>query len=608
MGSLPSDVNTYPIPVSSLIIHERHKYALSRPSSTASTSLLNVSLAQRSRRVNDLNTSSPWLSRSRLGEPEAPTAEAAVIEDDSNKSKWSFWNRKAPTPKPLVTSGGGILEVKSPPIQPDVARLSGETKRSLNRTRTPSVSSKGSRPSSPAPATMTTSISDDGGSFTSQTPQAGAAPSAVSRFLGRLGRKPSGTIPDVDSNDLELSADDFSYLQEVPSMSRQAPERGVGDLLSMDSDDPRKATHLDSLLAAPPAALPASQSRPSSRPPTFRRTTSGSSSGSGKFVAKMKPPPARDMDLLGGLDFLGDSDDASTPLASPPPTSRGANNMSNGSGSWMHLLDETKGPAPAKTRLNMNGPSTPAPPLSRNASNVTPQARQSTPSFVLTPSPEASTAGTSMASINLDDDFGTPPKPPTFSSYDDFGDFSAFESALSPVVATPTVAPPQRSIQNHLQSPAALDQTQSNFNAAPVVPSIDHSSTLSLLNGASASKGKRWPAPPSPIAPILEPPPKTTAASAGFPFLSPPPAPRPASRQGANTSAGLNMFGEDLLDGAQMAMAPQIAKPPTPSNGSKPANPGLAGPPAASTLQPKKANLSTGQGLTASDLSFFDSL
>ena len=294
LSSIPSDISTYPPVISSLTTHERHIYALSRPNPVPSTSLLNVSLARRSRNVGTLSSSSPWLSRSRLGEPDVaqpePTAPSMSPEDP--KAKWSFWGRKA-TPKPLVTSGGSILEVKTPPPEAVRASGSGEMARSSSRAPSISISSKSSRPASPAIPSMTSppqpslqptmpnSVSMESvghpassGTLATQTPQ---GPSAVSRFFGRLSRKHSSQpSAEFDGTDLQLSTDDFNFLQEVPGLADSSSMgHDTGDLLSLEPGRSEQIAGLESMLASKPMAVAPPFAPPPSAVASARAQSSG---------------------------------------------------------------------------------------------------------------------------------------------------------------------------------------------------------------------------------------------------------------------------------------------------------------------------------------------
>ncbi|ORX40703.1 hypothetical protein BD324DRAFT_611823 [Kockovaella imperatae] len=610
LSAIPNDISTYPPVISSLTTHERHTYALSRPNPVPSTSLLTVFVARRSKRTDNLSTSSPWLSRSRLGEPDAPIIEAPNMVAEDSKGRWSFWGRKA-APKPLVTSGGSILEVKGSPTG-ETARASGsaEMNRSTSRAPSVSVSINTSRPVSPAPsllaqaatptqAPLPPSISHESvghnapsGSLGQQTP---AGPSAVSRFFGRLSRRqPSNPSLDMDGTDLQLSNDDLDFLQEVPNLSSGSAKYGAGDLLSLEPGRSEEIAGLESMLASRPSTIP-----PPLAPPPPQRTFSRTSSGtvpSGRFVAKMKAAPATDMDLLGDLDF-DMSETTAAPSSSGPQASTAAPSM------WEDLLNS----------------STPSEPTSGGPKHIrmlaSPPTIQRTPSSTLNSIPKTTApsstslfddfasplhAGTSSTTF---DDFASPHKaePPNLTSFDDFGDFSAFENAAASSFSLGSLSTPA----SNTKYPSNLSLTSQSKHGK--TPSVDHSSTMNLLSEASASKGRRWPAPPSPAAPNLEPPPRAPAnsngvnrsTSDGFPFLSPPPPPRPASGNGRMQNL---LDGDD--GGSSVVLSPSGSLPPPPGSRPTVSGGGLSGPNPAKL----KPTLSPGPNLAASDLSFFDSL
>jgi hypothetical protein len=215
------------------------------------------------------------------------------------------------------------------------------------------------------------------------------------------------------------------------------------------------------------------------------------------------------------------------------------------------------------------------------------------------------------APAKANDDFG------------DFGDFSDFDETPQPVqnssssFSSPapmfTARPTPIQAPTHVSAAtgAARFSTPQSHSRNPS-QSLDHSHTLSLMSTASSSKGKRWPAPASPIGPILDPPPKADSKpSAGFPFLSPPPAPsRPASSQQGKKASLLDNAEEG--DKGMQGLAPSAFSPGQIA--------GRATPPVQSLqpvapFAPQKVGAvppierpSSAQGLSAQDLSFFDSI
>lgn len=534
----------------------------------------------------------------------------------------------------------------APSPAPRLSRSFGEIK---PPSATQSTTSRPSSPASTVPPTDDTGYSQTNAAHT-------AGPSVVSRFFGRLARKPSmQRTPSLDAQDLELSADDFSYLAEVPSITSPPPERGVGDLLSMESGRAEEIASLESMLSSRPTSIPKPLGPAPRGPsaPSFSRTGSSSSAGSGRFIPKMKASGATDMDLLGGLDFDGTASGLAEAPAAPvmmtgssrentssgwddilsssnattaqPPNSLSAASMTNGSltngmsSAWDDFLSSTTTTTTSARQVPVGSyPATRQSHASTSPSKVavassvrpTPIASSSSqqsshapisPSISIHPAPQ--TAGKSKA-FNAFDAFDTP-KPGNVAAFDDFGDFSDFD-----------VAPPRT-------LPLTTPQTRRQ-------PRLDHTPTKALLDDASTTKGQRWPAPLSPVAPALSPPPRagSTNVSHGFPFLSPPPPPsRPPSGVGMKQS---NSFGVDLIGGSGndqqnalaafsigMGTAPDISSsipikqpsplpipaslaptPPRSNTPSGPTKPLVATPSVIPDSKP---------GLSAQDLSFFDS-
>ncbi|WVR07784.1 hypothetical protein IAU60_004827 [Kwoniella sp. DSM 27419] len=632
---IPPEINTYPPVISSLMTHERYVYALQRPNPTPSTSLLHTSVSRRPTRVDPLSLSDSsaepsWGSRSMLGEPDAPPQDKVVQQEEAGSSRWSFWGKRPAPQRQLTTSGGAVLEIKAMSPTPSMDRASSENRPpSLPQSRAPSIvgSIHPSRPASPA-SSFSPSIAQDSTSQApaqalpsqAQAPPVQAAPSAVSRFFGRLGRKASASTTSFemdDDKDLELTQDDLSYLSEVPSLSQPRPEEGVGDLLAMVAGRNEQIAGLESLLSSKPTALP----KPLA-PPPMTRDGSGSRSASGRFVAKMKAPAPSDMDLLGGLDFDGPvSPAAQSPSVTSPSPSPWDDFLASGPTSGV-----AAGPDKAASHVQ-----TPTAIASRAVSSIPLiPSRSGTPTIappVIQPPATPSSFTRPTASAHSDhlraddtgdfgdfDDFGTPSHAAS-ATFDDFGDFGSFDSQAVP---GPSLAHKATPVNSHTPIKAGPSDPAISTPTHHTGPgSLDHTPTINLMSGASASKGKRWPAPPSPIAPVLAPPPKpgTAPSSAGFPFLSPPPPGRPNSRNGTDLLGGdaavppprglvssptqaapSSMFGDALSPSA-------VASPPVP----KPATPAPAF--SAPSQNPATAKGPPGKGgLSAQDLSFFDSL
>lgn len=620
LSTIPPDINTYPPVISSLVTHERYSYALSRPDPTPSTSLLSTSLARRPRRTQTLDADSPWLSRSKLGEPDAPLSEASTAVENTG-SRWSFWRRQTQD-KPLVTSGGGVLEIKSPHAPSSLGRRSSE----LNVESKPaSIYSRNSRPASPANvfpvATGFDGTSEAGPSTSPALPRANSpapapAPSGVSRFWGRLGRKQPAaqqvSTGTVDTKDLEISADDFSFLAEIPSMGGQ-DHHAVGDLLSMEPGRTEDVASLESMLSSKPSPLPA----PLAPPPRVAPIPRVPSAGGGRFVAKMKSPASNDMDLLGGLDFN------ESPSSTPPPSLQKSTPppQTTSSSMWDDLLAPSSSAPPSK-------PATPAPAFNLAA-----------------PAPLAIVqSGSSSSSTQMPPALSPPPLPslapppitlsPAIQAPPFMRNHTPISQPISPIPSQSTSKPPSSSLQQHpipltstepfedfedfgtpqkasvaqfddfdftgFTSPAAKRNASASTSSATHTSrsSLDHTSTMSLVSGASASKGTRWPAPPSPVGPILEPPPRA-APSSGFPFLSPPP---PPSRPASSTGRGVDLLGEQGEGGGAQTV-------PTRPRGPSPlAPPSVGGGGSGQKSLSPLGGVSGQKGLSASDLSFFDSL
>ncbi len=425
-----------------------------------------------------------------------------------------------------------------------------------------------SRSSSPAPLPQS-GTDDFGPPAPSGVIGSVPGPSVVSRLFGRLARKPSAQrTPSVDARDLELSADDFSYLAEVPSIALP-PEKGVGDLLSMESGRSEQIASLESILASRPASVPMPLARPprGSTAPSYSRTPSSSSKGSSKFVPKMQAPLATDIDLLSGLDFEDYPQSASS---APVPSAISSNGMS----AWDDFLVSSKPAAPVLSNVASSSSRQASSPLS--------------PTISLHPAQLPS-----QNSFSGFHDLETT-RPANLNSFDEFGEFSAFDSVPPPA----SQLRPSPSLAN-ARPPST--STPSPRKASP----LDHTPTMMLVNGASAVKGKRWPAPPSPIAPVLDPPPRAGSANAGFPFLSPPPPPfRPSS--GLAIKAPM-AFGDDLLGGSGPPPM-KASMPPPPSILTASKAPAALAPTPPRSATPITQSTPSKPGLSAHDLSFFDSL
>lgn len=470
-------------------------------------------------------------------------------------------------------------------------------------------------------------------------------PSAVSRFFGRLSRRPSQqpststSTPDVDAKDFELSASDFSFLSDIPGVPEQPQGKGVADLLSLEPGANEPIASLENLLSSKVTDLPKPLVPPPkvSQEPTASTLSGAGRSTSGRFIARMKAPSApqpNDMDLLGGLDFGSPGGSGSRTPNMLSPTSTGSGLAVRGESDSGLAWDDFAGLMSSGASSGQMGQS-----ASTNNSPITPSIH-STPAISFS-SPPSAAMNVAMSSVPLKFQPQSPavPKPSTehISLNDDFGDFGDFGSTSNRGVASSakdnsydfgdfsspvsSLAPtPSTKSQSPIQPRLPLGQpSSSSSHSRPPSMSFDHSHTLNLLSGASASKGKRWPAPPSPVPPQLEPPPRASSAngSKGFPFLIPPP-PGGSAKRGGDLLGGVEPSTPSLGSsktttvaemgtmGGLNALSPSPT-PPLPFT-SAPVFSLMGG----ATLKPSQTpgqGTGSGQGgLSAQDLSFFDSL
>ncbi|KAL1409962.1 hypothetical protein Q8F55_003961 [Vanrija albida] len=540
LGTLPDGINTYPTVLSAQTSYQKYQQALARPNPNPASSLLHVPVRAR-RRDESLNSFGPgldalWSGRSKLGEPDAVVA-AAAATDDAGPSKWSFWRKSTAPPKTLTTSGGGILEVKdvSAVASPTVASPTSMTGRPAtpgsipadaasiapsigsNRPSTSRAPSISSRPGTPAAPEKTSY--DAGGSATDPTPAAApapAAPTGVSRFWGRFGRRAaSQPVPADDvaeaKEDIELSPHDFAFLSDVPSNA--AP--GTGDLLVMDGGMPG----IESILAPAPPPLPA----PLAPPPR-----SGSGSGAA-FAPRMAAPPkpASDFDLLSGLDF-----DAPAPAPAAAPTSQG----------WDTLLAPSA-PSPSRIASPPIAPS-PASRLSTSTPPLAPARAATPPIATIAPAiaPIAPVPQRTASPLS-----GVPPR-------------TASPSVLSPI--SPSFgAPLAPSPAPRLASPPTAPRI-----ASPPVPAAFSSSPLTASRPAS-SRGSLGSLPPTQLPPAqpAQPSLASFATLQALPALKPTPTGdslRSASPQPAWTASPMAPGLGQTLAPTPAAPAPAFAPPP----------------------------------------------
>ncbi|GMK54752.1 hypothetical protein CspeluHIS016_0113380 [Cutaneotrichosporon spelunceum] len=296
---------------------ERSAQALSRAPRNAMT-LLRAPLPRRrdSRNLYFGPGLEGWAARSRLGEPEA-AVQAAQAEPEQAKG-WGFWRRQA-TPKPLLTSGGGVLEVKTDLDTTSIASAPGSA-RSMH-SKAPSISSRPGTPSEARPSTSARpSISSIPGAGSISGPSLLSGPpsavtptdvpekkpeaSRMSRLFRWSKKEEKKEEEEAKDEELELGESDFAFLDQVPSMAGADLLGGgmasIDELLSMKKEVPLPAP-----LAPPPR--------------------SGSSSARLSTGAQRKSDA---FDLFASLDF----DDAS-----PAPSAATMQPSSSGFG-WDDLL------------------------------------------------------------------------------------------------------------------------------------------------------------------------------------------------------------------------------------------------------------------------------
>ncbi|BEI88083.1 uncharacterized protein CcaverHIS019_0108010 [Cutaneotrichosporon cavernicola] len=243
-----------------------------------------------------------WAARSRLGEPEA--AGPAIQAEPEQAKGWGFWRRQA-TPKPLVTSGGGVLEVKT-----DIDTAGIASGPAPARSKPPSIASRPGTPADPRPSTSArASIASvpRAGSISSPSPLSGPAEpvlppdmpdkkaetSRMSRLF-RWGRKEERKEEEDKDKEFELGESDFAFLDQVPSMA--GPDLLGGGMSIDEVLSLKKEVPLPAPLAPPPR--------------------SGSTSGR----PSMGAPPRNDaFDLFSSLDF----DDVPAPAKPTQSSSSG---------------------------------------------------------------------------------------------------------------------------------------------------------------------------------------------------------------------------------------------------------------------------------------------
>jgi hypothetical protein len=364
---------------------------------------------------------------------------------------------------------------------------------------------------------------------------------------------------DISNKDLELSQDDFSFLADVPALPTKA-NAGTVDLLSLDDARPaEQMASLEAMLNSTPLPLP-----PQLNPPPRPVASRGNSTVPQRLSVASNAPLQSASKSTSMADLFGDLDLGSAMAPKPSPSSP--------SGFGFDAFTNASNPPAAQQNQPAQATMLPNPLSARIESVHT---------------------GFDMMALSRDNvfgDFNAQSQTKTSSTFDDFGDFEEFpanfnakqENVFARHTASPSIShgakatfPPQRGV------PLMTDRMQASPSR------LDHSSAAKLVQTAAQNPNK-WPASISPSIPALPPP---TAANIRKP------ASVPAPPLGSRTGTPLNF---DFL-----AAGPVMVAPPR-SNNASPAISLLATSDTGSRSH--TPHLSKGQGLSASDLSFFDSL
>lgn len=620
-----------------------------------------------------------WWDRSRLGEEE-DRVEAA--EEGEDKRGWfGAWSRRSSSQAVPVRSREGSADAGgSKPAAVAVARPPSVTtaRQSIDRGPSPAASlAPSGAPSTQASPRPSLSLGPEStvpplaevAEPVAASSSAAPPPSAVSRFLGRFGRKAAANPAQSPKASLELSAGDFDFLAEVKGSSTQHQDDGIsddqGDFLSgfgVPVVGRGKQAALDNFLSSKPSvALP----KPLAPPPAAPLSRSSSS-----FVAQPKPAAQPASSDLAGLDFLSfDAPPATAPLqvntsALPPrPTaSRPADDE------WDDFVGSP---------VSFAAPTVPvlAPPLAPSLSASSRTSASSLPPILSSPSPAPSlpvlspppppavptqavpaAAHDSFADEDDFGDFGSGPSTPfsagtdahrstaAFGAHDGFDDFDTFASA--PASHSPARLPPAT-------NPTTLPSP--NGPPEPVTKSPRHaygpSSRWSMATPLAVSSLPGSPSPSSPSAfgspPVVSHPPSRarTPGSASIsdmaslvsharnvsqsshrgwstsPVVAPTPLPAPLAPPPppASTARGTASFLDDDDDDDQ-----PLARSASPAAAAAPpaAFPSFASPVARSPLQsqvpvfqlppvgsaPAASTTGKGEALSAADLDFFAGL
>lgn len=559
LTELPDDLSIFVPPVRNTMTWARYQDYLSTIKLDPSASILakaSAESAYRAARRKSQEQHDAWQARSRLGEAGVPdqshqSATAASQDTDTGRSRWSLWGRKPSAPVvPLTTSGGGLLDIKGMSPNHTGAQVKDKASGSGHSSST-SISTRNDVPPMRPPGTSTLAEM--------QTSDVDPAPSAVGRFFGRFRRTPN-TVPSVDisNRDSELTQDDFSFLADVPSM---APKLDIGaDLLSLDNDQrpSEQMTSLEAVLNSNAMPLPSKLAPP----PRLSASRGHSSRQHGLTAFNSKASSV--IDLFGDLDLTG----SPTPDQSPLP----AADVSSSSG--FDVFATTFPPPATSPSLNIQ--------------------QQSVPRLQVS---SANSLAGNPGTIDNDgfDDFGIPiaaAQANSTSDFDDFGDFKQFSTQ------------PMSDQQHAFRDPSGKPSVQTNKAHAHPTASrhasimeqprssplrLDHSSTARLVSNAAQSPSQ-WPVSKSPSIPSLPPP------------IPPPTVRQPAvmTNSASSSRAGTPLNFDFLASGPSMLAPSRV-------HAASPANPVLGGVNVASRPE-STPPLSKGNGLSASDLSFFDGL
>lgn len=556
---LPDGMSIYVQPTQNTVTWAVYQDYLATVKLDPSASILakaSAESAYRAARRKSQEEHDAWQARSRLGEAaghdlSAHSSSTMNQDAEGSRSKWSLWGRKASTPTiPLTTSGGGILEVKGLSPNPTGTQADGKIGMTGALTSIP-ASSRSTTP--PIRSTDSPRLSEH--DFGSVDP----APSAVGRFLGRFRRSKSGIAPvDISNKDLELSQDDFSFLADVPALPAKA-NAGVANLVSLDDTKPsEQMASLEAMLNSAPLPM-APHLNPPPRPSVSR----------GNSTAPMPSHSASKSNSM--IDLFGNLDLSSTtaPKASTPATS----------GFQFDALMTAASPPVAQR----NQPVQPPAPMIPKPHNARSDSKRS---------------NLNIAASLEDDGFGdfkAQSQGLTNNSFDidDFGDFEQFQNNSTSKTdnkSTLLSASPSKSQRERVVFPSQIGNTPRNYHVQPSPSRLDHSSTAKLVQTA-ARNSSQWPASPSPSIPALPPPTSINPLKSATVTTS-------ASATGSRAGTPLNF---DFLVAGPAMVAPPRANSASPAMSFRSASNAV-------NRSQTPPQLSKGQGLSASDLSFFDSL